>query len=170
MADEKQIDRVILGFLRKRITQILPDQIRACLAELTDEQLWWRPNDESNSVGNLILHLSGSTRHYLGRAVGGFEYNRDRPAEFSERGPIPREQLLKIFNETIAQAEASFDSFDSSRLLSETDEPGYYGTLLEQMMGVALHLATHTGQIIYATKLLKEGSTDELWMKAHKNK
>ncbi|HEU4388142.1 MAG TPA: DinB family protein [Blastocatellia bacterium] len=167
MAETKHLDTVVIDFLRRRITQICPNQIRECLAELTDEQLWWRPNDESNSVGNLILHVSGSTRHYLCRAIGRFDYKRDRPAEFSERGPVPREQLLAIFNKTITQAEASFDSFDPAKLLSGTEEPDYYATLVEQMGGVAFHLAIHTGQIIYATKLLKEGSLDELWIKAH---
>jgi hypothetical protein len=162
------IETVLLDSLQKRITRIFPDQIRACLSELTDEQIWWRPNDNSNSVGNLVLHLAGSVRHYLCRGIGGFEYERNRPAEFSERGPIPRQELLAIFEETIRQSTRSFESLDTSRLLAGTEEPGYYGTLLEQLVGVGVHMATHTGQIIYATRLLKEGSLDELWIQTHR--
>jgi len=167
MADTT-LDQVALAAFRSRITKILPAQIRSCLEDLTDEQLWWRPNDESNSVGNLVLHVSGSTRHYLCRSIGHLKYERDRPAEFSERGPVPKEKLLAIFDETIDQAVSVLDSFDTSRFTDATEEPNYYGTVFEQMLGIAMHLATHTGQIVYATKLLKEGSLDELWIRAHK--
>jgi len=159
---------VALEAIRKRITAIMPSQIRKCVDELSDEQLWWRPNDESNSVGNLILHVSGSTRHYLSRAFGGFSYKRDRPSEFAERGPIPRAQLIATFDEAIREAAVTLDSFQTDRFLEPTDEPDYYPTIFEQMLGVAVHLAVHTGQIIYATKLLKAGSLDELWMQVHK--
>jgi uncharacterized damage-inducible protein DinB len=157
-----------LKALSNRITSILPKQIRSCVEELSEEQLWWRPNESSNSVGNLVLHVSGSMRHYLSRSIGGLEYSRDRDKEFAERGPVTKEELLATFDETISQATRVLGEFDTSRFTSETEEPGYYFTLFEQILGIATHLATHTGQIVYITKMLKEGSLDELWIKAHK--
>ena len=168
MADTKTLDQVALAAFRNRITNILPTHVRSCLADLSEEQLWWRPNDESNSVGNLVLHVSGSTRNYLSRSIGHMDYKRDRPAEFAERGPIPKEQLLAIFDETIAQAVSVLDSFETSRFTDPTEEPDYFATVFEQLLGITMHIATHTGQIVYATKLLKEGSVDELWIRAHK--
>ena len=169
MADTRTLDQVALEAFRSRITRILPTQIRACIEELSDEQLWWRGNDESNSVGNLVLHVSGSTRHYLSRSLGHIDYKRDRSAEFAERGPIPKQQLLAIFDETIAQAASVLDSFDTSRFTEQSEEPNYYGTIFEQVFGVAIHLATHAGQIVYVTKILKEGAVNELWIRAHKS-
>lgn len=163
----RTIETVLLEFVRTRVTSNLPAQIRACVEELTEEQLWWRPNDSSNSVGNLVLHVSGSTRHYLCR-LGGFEYQRDRAAEFSNRGPIPKQELLALFDETVRQARATLDALEPGVLLNATEEPGYYGTLADQLLGVMVHLATHAGQIIFVTKLLKEGSVDELWIRTHK--
>ena len=170
MESTSNLSEVALGSLRSRITQILPAQIRACVDELTEDQLWWRPNEHTNSVGNLVLHLSGSMRHYLSRGVGGIEYNRDRPAEFAERGPIPKTQLLATFNETISQAEQVLGSFDTSRFLDPTDEPDYVPTFFDIIYNISIHLATHTGQIVYVTKMLSEGSLDELWIHAHKRK
>ncbi len=170
MEPRKNLDNVALEALRGRIATILPAQIKACLEELTEEQLWWRPNEHSNSVGNLVLHLSGSMRHYLSRGVGGIDYKRDRPAEFAERGPIPRAQLLAIFDETINQASETLDSFDTSRFLDASDEPNYVPTIFDVIFNIAIHLATHTGQIVYITKMLKEGSVDELWIRAHRGK
>jgi hypothetical protein len=168
MSATTNLDQVALAALRSRITKILPTQIRTCIEELGDEQLWWRGNDESNSIGNLVLHVSGSMRHYLSRSIGHLDYQRDRPAEFAQRGPIPREELLAIFDGAISEVSSVLDSFDTSRFTDPTEEPNYYGTIFEQILGVAVHLATHAGQIIYVTKLLKSGSVDELWIQAHK--
>lgn len=168
MLQGNDLSNVALEALRGRITRILPAQIRACVEELTEEQLWWRPNEQTNSVGNLVLHMSGSMRHYLSRGVGGLEYERDRPAEFAERGPLPKERLLSTFDETISQAAQTLEAFDSSRFLDLSDEQSYVPTIFDVIFNIAIHLATHTGQIVYVTKMLKEGSLDELWIKAHK--
>jgi hypothetical protein len=109
-------------------------------------------------------------RHYLSRGVGGIEYERDRPAEFAERGPIPKAQLLATFDETISQAAQVLSAFDGSRFLDPTDEPDYVPTVFDLIFNISIHLATHTGQIVYVTKMLKEGSVDELWIRAHRGK
>jgi uncharacterized damage-inducible protein DinB len=170
METTNSLGTVALESLRGRIIRILPTLIRACVDELSDEQLWWRPNEQANSVGNLVLHLSGSMRYYLSRGVGGINYHRDRPAEFAERGPLPKDQLLAIFDETIDQAAQVFVSFDTSRFLEPTEEQNYVPTVFDLIFNIAIHLATHTGQIVYITKMLKEGSIDELWIRAHTGK
>ncbi|HXG63960.1 MAG TPA: DUF1572 family protein [Blastocatellia bacterium] len=169
MQEQSELDRVALAALRSRIEKILPAQIRSCVEELSEEQLWWRPNEQSNSVGNLVLHVSGSMRHYLAHSVGGIRYERDRPAEFAERGPIPKEQLLSVFDETIRQASDTFAAFDTARFLEPTAEPAYVPTVFDLMFNVAVHVATHTGQIVYITKMLKEGALDELWIHVHQS-
>jgi hypothetical protein len=169
MEKKPGLDEVALEALRSRITRILPAQIRACVEQLDQQQLWWRPNEQANSVGNLVLHLSGSMRHYLSRGVGGIAYERDRPAEFAERGPLPKEQLLAIFDETIKQVSSVLASFDAAHFLEPTDEPDYYPVIFDQIFGVAMHLAAHGGQIIFVTKMLKEGSLDELWIHTHRS-
>jgi hypothetical protein len=168
MEQTNDLSKTALEAIRSRITRILPAQIRSCVEELSEEQLWWRPNEQANSVGNLVLHLSGSMRHYLSNRVGGIEYERNRPAEFAERGPVPKQQLLATFDETIRQAGQILDGFDTSRFLDATDEPDYVPTIFDLIFNIAIHLATHTGQIVYVTKMLKEGSLDELWIRVHK--
>jgi hypothetical protein len=168
MADETGVAAEALNSMRRRISNVLPSQIRSCLDRLSDEQIWWRPNESANSVGNLVLHLCGSIRHYLCRSIGGIDFTRNRPAEFAERGPLSRDELLSIFDATISEAAASLDRFDAARLLEPTEEPGYYPTRFDQIFGVAIHIATHMGQIVYVTKMLEEGSLDELWISAHR--
>ncbi len=168
MQERDDISRFALEALRTRITKVLPAQIRSCIEELSQEQLWWRPNEQSNSVGNLVLHVRGAVLHFLCRGVGGLEYERDRPAEFATKGSISKPELLAMFDEMIDKATATFAALDSPRLSDPSTEPAYYSIVFEDIFGVAIHLATHTGQIVYVTKMLKEGSVTEIWMKAHR--
>src|SRR5205085_2382135 len=78
---------------RRLIDESLP-RIRKCLAELSDEEIWFRPNEQSNSMGNLVLHLCGNVGQYVLSGLGGAADHRRRPEEFSERGPVPRADLL----------------------------------------------------------------------------
>jgi hypothetical protein len=158
-----------LEALRVRVTKVLPAQIRSCVEELSEEQLWWRPNEQSNSVGNLVLHVRGAVLHFLCRGVGGLEYERDRAAEFAETGSVTKAQLLAMFDEMVEKTVETFDAIDASRLSEPSTEPAYYSVVFEDLFGIAIHLATHTGQIVYVTKMLKEGSVNDLWAQTHRD-
>ena len=162
------MDDFALMFLedaRKRLVSGYPAQVRAALLSLTDEQLWWRANSTSNSVGNLVLHVCGSTRHFLGRGVGGSDYRRDRPQEFAEKGPLPRPDLLRVLEETVAEVERVTQALAPHRLLEVSDRAGEPQTVFALVQRTAHHWAVHTGQIVYAAKALREGAFQELWMK-----
>ena len=158
-----------LEAIRVRITRVLPAQVRTAVEKLDEEQIWWRPNEKSNSVGNLVLHLSGSLNHYLNRNVGGFDYHRDRDAEFAERGPMPKEELLRVFDEMVARAEETLRSVRNDGLTGASTDPDKNNFLIEDLIGILTHLATHTGQIVWITKMLQEGALDEVWMRTHKH-
>ena len=158
-----------LSALRVRITRVFPAQVRDALATLDDGQIWWRPNESSNSIGNLILHLNGSINLYLNHNMGALEFERDRPAEFAERRMLPRQELLRAFDAMVANAEATFASMDGATLSAPSPEPEKYQLLVEDLISVAVHLATHTGQIVWIAKMLREGSVREAWVHAHRD-
>jgi len=160
-----ELARALLEDARKRLVSGYPAQVRAALAALSDEQVWWRPNGTSNSVGNLVLHLCGSTRHFVGRGVGGSDYRRDRPREFAETGPLPREELLGVLDETVAEVERVLGGLSPGRLLEVSDRAGDPQTVLALVTRTAHHWAAHTGQVVFAAKALRDGAFDELWMK-----
>lgn len=159
----------ILDALHTRITRVFPEQVRAAIAPLDDEQLWWRPNESSNSIGNLMLHLAGSIDHYLNRNLGGLVFDRNRPAEFAERTHIPKDEVLARFDEMVANAERTFAQLTADKLAAPSPEPKMYAIVAEDIINVATHLATHVGQIIWIAKMLRDTSLDDLWMRAHKN-
>src|SRR5262245_36532911 len=70
-------------------------RIKHCLGQLSDEQVWWRSHPSLNSIGNLTLHLCGNVRQWIVAGLSGGANVRDRPAEFSEPGSIPRDELLR---------------------------------------------------------------------------
>ena len=154
----------VITEIRQRMAGF-PAQLRTALAALDDTEVWSRANPASNSVGNLVLHLCGSTRHFLGRAVGGSDYERNRPAEFAERGPIPRGQLEGILQDTVREAERILAELDASRLLETSERAGQPFTVLALLLRTSHHWAVHTGQIVFAVKASKPGAFEELWMK-----
>jgi hypothetical protein len=157
-----------LDALRARLTRVFPAQVRTAVNALTDDQIWWRPNESSNSIGNLVLHLSGSLDYYLNRNLGGLEFTRDRPGEFNERHPIPKEELLARFDEMVANAVRTFDSLDVARLGEPSPEPTMYNLLVEDLLNAAMHLANHAGQIVWIAKMLEVNAVDEVWIRSHR--
>ena len=89
---------LILEALRIRITRVFPAQIHAAIAPLTDEQLWWRPNEYSNSIANIVIHLTGSINHFLNRNLGALDYTRDRPGEFANRSEASKAEVQAAFH------------------------------------------------------------------------
>src|SRR2546423_808577 len=83
------------GFLEESRRNLLGGfmRIEHCLKQLTDEQIWWRPRPDMNAIGNLLLHLAGNVGQWIVSAVDNDAPSRNRPAEFAERGPIPKAEL-----------------------------------------------------------------------------
>lgn len=152
----------VLQQARNKMIGESPAMIRECLDLLSDEQVWWRPNASANSVGNLVLHVCGATRHFLGRGVGGSDYVRDRDGEFAARGPVAKAELLKVLDETLAEADRVLSGLTAERLFDTTKNIGVDMTALACLMRMTHHWSYHTGQIVFITKALREGSVNDL--------
>ncbi len=154
---------LLLDIARRRLVVHQAGQVRTCLEALNDGQLWWRANQESNTIGNLVLHLCGSTRFYIGHGVGNSGYARDRAAEFAEQGPVAKEDLQARFDSAMAEADRVLSGFDPARLGDTTDRIGKTTTYAELILNHVLHYTAHTCQIVYATKLIQVGVIHEVW-------
>jgi len=120
---------------------------------LSDEEIWWRPQDTSNSVGNLVLHLAGNVRQWVISGLGGQPDRRERDQEFGERGPLPRRVLLSQLRKTVTEAGDVLGGLTTRQLAQAYSVQGFNVTGLEVIFHVTEHFAYHTGQIIYVTKL-----------------
>ena len=129
-------------------------KIERCVEKLTDEQVWWRPNPESNSIGNLLLHISGNARQWIVCGLGDEADKRQRQTEFDERRVIPREELLALLRTTLSDVDKALARFDPARLLDSFSIQGTEATALAAIFHVTEHISMHTGQIILLTKML----------------
>jgi hypothetical protein len=127
-------------------------KIEQCLSRLTDEDVWWRANEASNSVGNLVLHLSGNVQQWIIGGVGNLPYERDRQHEFGERGGISREDLLARLKATLAKADQVLAEVDPASLLERKEIQGCDVTVMEAILRIVQHFGLHTGQIMLLTK------------------
>lgn len=130
-------------------------RLRSSVESLSNEQVWWRPNEASNSVGNLILHLNGNVRQWLVSSFRRQEDARNRPAEFSERQWISATTLLETLGTTLNEAGDVLASLTEADLLMTLHIQGYTVSGLEAVYQVVEHFALHYGQILYVTKLLR---------------
>ena len=130
--------------------------IRHCLDRLDDAHVWWRPREDMNSVGNLLLHLTGNLTQRFGSVIGGEPDVRDRFGEFTERKLIPKEDLLRRFEDTARLADEILGGLDSERL-GETRRYGLLaGTTEKSVLGVVLqtltHISGHAQEILHLTR------------------
>lgn len=138
---------------RRVLVEVYPPRIARCLKQLSEEEIWWRPNTASNSVGNLVLHLQGNVRQWIINGMGGQPDRRDRDREFAEAGPIPRRVLLAGLRKTAKEADEVLGNLSKRDLLREFSIQGYNVNGLQVVCHVAEHFALHAGQIIFVTKL-----------------
>lgn len=129
-------------------------KIERCLDQLTDEQIWWRANEQSNSIGNLVLHLCGNARQWIVSGVGAQPDTRQRDAEFAHRGPLARAELLQLLRTTLADVESVLRHLDPSTLLERRTIQASDVDILEAIFHVTEHFSMHAGQIFLLTKLL----------------
>jgi len=128
-------------------------QIDKCLALLTPEQAWNRPNEVSNSIGNLLLHLNGNVRKRILDTVAGEPFDRDRDAEFATRsGSVDDAQT--ILQATVEQARTIIRELPPQRLVDRVDVMGTDTSVIALVSHVVEHFQLHVGQVISQTKLL----------------
>jgi uncharacterized damage-inducible protein DinB len=127
-------------------------QIRECVQCLSEEEIWQRSGDNANSIGNLLLHLSGNIRQWIGNGVGGLPDIRERDAEFAARGGRSTAEVLGLFEATVAEATQIVKQLPLDRLTERTKPQNRDVSVLEAIYQVVGHLMLHAGQIIFATK------------------
>lgn len=147
------IDRIFVDCPARRLRLSL-DRLDACLARLTEDQIWQREHESENAVGNLLLHLAGNVRQWIICGVGEMPDTRDRDGEFNAQSGSGKAELLAGLRATVEEALRTIEPLGAERLAAKIHVQKYELTVLEAIYHVVEHFAQHTGQIIFATKLL----------------
>lgn len=152
-----------LGFLRQARFRLAEDymvKIARSVELLDDARVWARPNEASNSIGNLILHLAGNLRQWVVAGVGGALDVRVRDLEFAAREVMTRDELLALLSGTVEEATGVLEGLEAEIRAAESDAPlarlvepqGYSQTILDAVFHAVEHFSYHTGQIVLLAK------------------
>ena len=152
---ERTTTMLFLEFSRKKLLEQYWPRLRACVESLSDDQIWWRPNESSNSIGNLVLHLNGNVWQWLVASFNRLEDARNRPAEFNAEGGDPGAALLAKLGTTMEQASKVFSRLTEAELVAPFEIQGYHVTGLDAVYQVVEHFGLHYGQVVYITKMLR---------------
>jgi uncharacterized damage-inducible protein DinB len=146
-------EQIFIQFSADKLEQ-LHGRIQDCLARLTPEQIWTRNSENENAVGNLVLHLSGNVRQWIGSGVAALPDHRQRDTEFDARGGMAPAELAERLRTTVTEAADIVREVSATRLTERILPQGYDVTVLEAIAHVVEHFSQHTGQIILLTKML----------------
>jgi hypothetical protein len=139
-------------------------KITHCLDQLTDEQVWWRPQPSLNCIGNMVLHLCGNLRQWIVCGVGGALDTRDRPREFSERGPIPKAELLRRLNEIVGHSQSALGALSANRILEHRRIQATDQTAISAILDSVPHFRGHTQEIVLMTRMQLGDAYRFLWV------
>jgi Protein of unknown function (DUF1572) len=128
-------------------------RLEHCLCQLNDEQVWWRSQPSLNSIGNLILHLCGNLRQWIVAGVGGASDVRNRPAEFADRGQIPKEELIRRLQAVVEEAQRILACVNTRQLAEVRRIQGFDLTGMAAIFNSVPHFRGHTQEIVHMTRL-----------------
>ena len=133
-------------------------KLRHAVLSIPPTKLWWRPNESSNSAGNLVVHLTGNVSQWILSGIGGREYRRDRAGEFAAHDGAAAEVLLANLDAVLDQVDEVLAGIDEARLLEPAQIQGRSTTDLEAIFHVVEHFSTHLGQVILLSKSVMPGA------------
>jgi len=148
------LSQQFLSDSRAFLTQDYLPKIERCVAQLTEEQIWSRSNSASNSVGNLLLHLAGSSRYWAVEVIGGNPTGRVRQTEFDQREPGSSERLLDDLRAAVSEVDDRLARLSGEKLLEVRATREEQLTVLWCVYHIVEHFSMHTGQILSMTKAL----------------
>jgi len=128
-------------------------KIRLAVEALSTEDIWWRPNHAANSIGNLILHLAGNVRQWVVSGIGGAQDARQRQEEFDAREGFSGNELLAHLEGALEEVDGALSNLSGAELDERRVIQGMDLSVLDALYHVVEHFSTHTGQIIYISKL-----------------
>ena len=149
---DAELERQFLDHSVNKLEQYTT-RIGTCLGMLNEDQIWARGGENENAIGNLVLHLSGNVRQWIVSSVGGRPDTRDRDSEFAASGGLSAGALIERLSSTVKEAVEVIPK-TAERMAERLTIQGYEASVMEAIYHVVEHLAMHTGQILFASKML----------------
>ena len=126
------------------------------MAQLTDQEVFLAPDPESNSVAVTVKHMAGNMRSRFTDFLtsDGEKPGRNREGEFDVPDLVPREEILKWWDEGWTIAMASIEALTPEDLDRTIRIRGEALLVVEALNRSVTHTAYHVGQIVYLARHL----------------
>jgi uncharacterized damage-inducible protein DinB len=131
----------------------LRDSVKALAEPLSEKELWTKPLEPGNSIGHLLLHLTGNLNHFAGAQLGKTGYARDREREFTEANPPSKKETLANLDAAVATFTRVLEGLSEEQLLAPHPETRF-GPVYQALVHLLSHFALHRGQMSYIVRLL----------------
>jgi len=138
----------------------LAARVEKAARSVTDEQLWIKPFPFGNSIGHLVVHLTGNLNHYVGALIAGSGYVRNREHEFIDPARPPSDELLARFHQAVDLVVRTLEAQNDSSFLTPVPNQPPIQTRLGLFLVCAAHMNNHIGQMSYLVQAL-QASTKE---------
>jgi uncharacterized damage-inducible protein DinB len=135
-----------------RYFEHLAGRVERTVRSIPREKLYVKPYEYGNSIGHLVLHLTGNLNHYIGATISGTGYVRDRPREFTDSSPPSAEDVLAKFRDAVALVVRTVRSLDDEGWSKAVRDQPPIETCFGLVMVCAAHLNNHIGQMSYLVR------------------
>ncbi|HEY7307925.1 MAG TPA: DinB family protein [Gemmataceae bacterium] len=132
----------------------LRDQVRTLAEPLSEREFWTKPLDPGNSVGHLVLHLTGNLNYFVGAQLGGSGYVRDREREFTETQLPSKGDALQKLDDAVTMFRKVVSGLSAEQLAAAHPETRF-GVVMNALIHLLAHFALHRGQMSYIVRLVK---------------
>jgi hypothetical protein len=140
--------------------------IEHCFSQLSEDDVWWRPYEGHNALGNIVLHLCGNLEQWIIHGIPGRPDTRNRPAEFAHREPIPKTELMDRLRQTIEAVDRVYAAQTPESLLEVRRIQGFDVRVQGAIHESVTHLSGHTQEIVWITRLRLGPAYRFLWTPA----
>ena len=151
---------LLIADVTRRLFDENQSRILTCLDLISEEQLWYKHNENVNSIGNLILHLCGNVTQYICAGIFREKDHRKRDLEFEASASHSKKELVQHLNLTMAKVKKRIDEITPEMLLKEYEVQGFQENGTSILVHVTEHFSYHVGQITYLTKFLNNVDTN----------
>ena len=147
-----EIAREFLARSRYYLMEEYRTKLRKAVRAIPASEIWRRPNAQSNSVGNLLLHLAGNVGQWIVSGVGGAPDTRDRVAEFATQRGASADELLARLEAVLEEADRVLGRLTPIDLMERRTIQGRDVSVMAAVYSAVQHFSTHLGQIIWIAK------------------
>lgn len=162
MSETAAVSNLFVKEIRARLYES-HQRIVHCVRQLNGQQLWWRPQDEMNSIANILLHLCGNLRQWIINGLTGSSDSRNRSEEFTDRSGCAKSELMDRLEVVVMEADCVLSELNVGQLLDARRIQGFNETVMSAILNSVTHFNGHTQEIVYITRLQLGASYNYAW-------